>query len=82
MSLNQEEFLDAACRLYETVTLPEKNVLANRKERSRSGSVRALQKAAEDEDLKKRAFKPKLNPNSLRIAEKKYNKDLGQRVQE
>ena len=45
MSLDQDEFIDAACRLYESVTLPEKSVLTNRKERSRSGSQRAQDRA-------------------------------------
>jgi hypothetical protein len=43
MSLDQDEFIDAACRLYESVTLPEKNLLVNRKERSRSGSARGAE---------------------------------------
>jgi hypothetical protein len=44
MSLDQDEFIDAASRLYETVSLPEKNTLVNRNERTRSGSARAIEK--------------------------------------
>jgi hypothetical protein len=33
MTLNQDEFLDAAFRLYEAVSLPERDVLVNRKQR-------------------------------------------------
>jgi len=38
MSLNLEEFQDAANRLYKSVSLPEKNVLVKRQ---RSGSARS-----------------------------------------
>ena len=38
MCLNEEEFIDAACRLYKSVSLPEKGVLVNRR---RSSSSRA-----------------------------------------
>ena len=42
MTLDEEEFVDAACRLYEAVTLPERDVLVNRRQRSRSNSARAM----------------------------------------
>jgi hypothetical protein len=42
MTLDEEEFIDAACRLYESVTLPERDILVNRRQRSRSSSARAV----------------------------------------
>ena len=45
MSLDEDEFIDAACRLYETVSLPEKEILVNRRSRSRSNSARASSRA-------------------------------------
>jgi Ca2+-binding EF-hand superfamily protein len=44
MNLDQEEFIDAASRLYETVSLPDKNKLVNRSERTRSGSARGQER--------------------------------------
>lgn len=41
MNLDREEFIDAATRLYESVSLPEKNILVNRRFGSRSNSARA-----------------------------------------
>ena len=41
MNLDREEFIDAATRLYESVSLPEKNILVNRRLASRSNSERA-----------------------------------------
>jgi len=38
MSLNLEEFIDAANRLYKSVSLPEKNILVKRQ---RSNSARS-----------------------------------------
>lgn len=58
MSLNQDEFIDAAQRLYITVTLPEKNLLANRKTRSRSGSARGAEKKRQEMIEEKNKFKP------------------------
>ena len=40
MTLDRDEFVDAAKRLYDTVSLPEKDILASRKQRSRSNSAR------------------------------------------
>jgi hypothetical protein len=34
MTLDEDEFIDAALRLYDSVSLPDKNLLANRKNRS------------------------------------------------
>jgi len=48
MSLDQDEFIDAAQRLYESITLPEKNVLVNRQNRSRSGSARGAEKKKQE----------------------------------
>jgi len=31
MSLDKDEFIDAATRLYDTVSLPEKNIMLSRK---------------------------------------------------
>jgi hypothetical protein len=69
MSLDQDEFIDAACRLYESVTLPEKNLLVNRNERSRSGSARGAEMKKKQEIEQRKAFKPQLNANSIRMAE-------------
>jgi len=41
MNLDREEFIEAATRLYESVPLPEKNILVNRRFGSRSNSARA-----------------------------------------
>jgi hypothetical protein len=40
MTLDEEEFIDAASRLYDSVSLPEKNVLTSKKNRSLSNSAR------------------------------------------
>ena len=40
MSLNKEQFIDAALRLYNSVSLPDKNILVKR---PRSNSARASQ---------------------------------------
>jgi hypothetical protein len=58
MTLDQDEFIDAACRLYESVTLPERNLLVNRNERSRSGSARGAEKKRQEMMQQKNAFKP------------------------
>lgn len=70
MNLDREEFVDAATRLYESVSLPEKNILVNRKFRDRSNSARAQSSTFDDSDKSKGLFKPKLNANSLKMAEK------------
>jgi hypothetical protein len=61
MSLNQEEFIDAAFRLYKSVSLPEKNILV---QRAKSNSARTNQ----DDNV---TFKPKIDPNSKRMAQKR-----------
>jgi len=48
MSLDQDEFIDAACRLHDSVSLPEKDILVTRRQRSRSNSERAPTSAASD----------------------------------
>jgi hypothetical protein len=45
MCLSEEEFIDAACRLYKAVSLPERGVLVNRK---RSSSARAQTQTLKD----------------------------------
>ena len=70
MNLDREEFIDAATRLYESVSLPEKNILVNRRFRNRSNSARAQSSTYEDSDHSRTLFKPKLNANSLKMAEK------------
>jgi len=52
MNLSEEEFIDAACRLYKAVSIPERSVLVNRK---RSGSARARD---ENEEQAQKMFKP------------------------
>lgn len=42
MTLDRDEFVDAAFRLYEAVSLPERDILVNRKQRQRSNSARAV----------------------------------------
>lgn len=66
MTLDEEEFVDAARRLYDSVSLPEKNVLTNRRNRSQSNSARAHNSNGTDN-----MFKPKLNPTSVKIAERR-----------
>ena len=39
MSLDKQEFIEATARLYETLALPDKVVLANRKTKTRSNSA-------------------------------------------
>ena len=48
MSLDQEEFLDAARRLYDSVTIPERGILIQKHQRSRSNSARAQMKAQQE----------------------------------
>jgi hypothetical protein len=43
MVLDEEEFIDAASRLYDTLTLPEKDILIGRRQKSRSNSLRGGQ---------------------------------------
>lgn len=69
MNLDREEFIDAATRLYESVSLPEKNILVDRRFRNRSNSARALSSTYE-EPSSSAQFKPKLNAHSLKMAEK------------
>lgn len=47
MNLSEEEFIDAALRLYKAVSIPEKGVLVSRK---RSGSARARDQNEEQEN--------------------------------
>jgi hypothetical protein len=70
MSLNLEEFIDAANRLYKSVSLPEKNILVKRQ---RSNSARSRQEAEPK-------FQPKINENSKRLAERKNSGDVGSRL--
>lgn len=71
MTLDRDEFVDAAKRLYDTVSLPEKDILASRKQRSRSNSTRVQNQNVTDREKQKEMFKPKLNATSLKIAQKK-----------
>lgn len=68
MCLSEEEFIDAACRLYKAVSLPERGVLVNRK---RSSSARAQTQTLKDQA--KQMFKPKLDPNSRKMAQRRAN---------
>lgn len=72
MNLDREEFIDAATRLYESVSLPEKNILVDRRQRNRSNSARATPSNSEKYNKlsSQELFKPKLNANSLKLAEK------------
>lgn len=60
-SLDVEEFIDASMRLYETLKLPEKNIILSLKDQ--------WQKEKPSENVEY-TFHPKLNKNSLRIAAK------------
>jgi hypothetical protein len=74
MSLDQDEFIDAACRLHDSVPLPEKGILVSRRQRSRSNSQRASTGptyAASDRGSAEQSFRPSLNRNSLRMAERR-----------
>lgn len=68
MNLNEDEFIDAACRLYKAVTIPERGVLVNRK---RSSSARAISQERKEAS---KMFKPKLDPNSRRLAERRNSR--------
>jgi len=63
-SLDEEEFIDACCRLYESLSLPEKNVLVNQRQKWDSSKQQSV-------ISQQQMFKPSINPNSLRIASKK-----------
>ena len=73
MNLDREEFIDAATRLYESVSLPEKNILVNRRFGTRSSSARARSSTYGDSATSQALFKPRLNANSLKMAEKINN---------
>lgn len=65
MTLDKEEFIDAAKRLYSSLSLPDKNVLIRRSERNKSNSARSLKES------ERPMFKPSLNPKSLRMTQQK-----------
>jgi len=46
MTLDEEEFVDAAARLYDSISLPEKKILTNKRNRSRSNSARGRTSSA------------------------------------
>ena len=62
MSLNLEEFIDAAKRLYKSVSLPEKSILVKR---NRSNSAKKGPQPA--------TFKPSINANSRKMVEHSRN---------
>jgi len=64
MSLDKDEFIDAATRLYDTVSLPEKNIMLSRKPPQNQQPVQQRSLSRDRRD-----FKPKLNPKSLKMAE-------------
>eukprot|EP00347_Sterkiella_histriomuscorum_P010260 403376977 len=87
-TLDEDEFIDAAGRLYDSLPLPQKNIIIQNKQKW-------SEKSKMQEELH---FKPMLNPNSLRIAAKKrpqedvadilhrkqfeYNQKVHERMQE
>lgn len=60
-TLDLEEFIDASMRLYDTLKLPEKNILLNLKDKE------ARFKHSNESEY---TFQPNINKNSLRIAAK------------
>ncbi|CDW91726.1 UNKNOWN [Stylonychia lemnae] len=64
-TLDEDEFIDAAGRLYDSVPLPQKNIILQTKQKW-------SEKSKIQQDLQ---FKPQLNPNSLKIAASKRPKE-------
>ena len=60
-TLDAEEFVDASGRLFETLTIPERNTLISFKHKWEENKKR---------NTDEYQFRPNLNNNSLRIAEK------------
>mmetsp|Transcript_23973 Transcript_23973/g.36770 ORF Transcript_23973/g.36770 Transcript_23973/m.36770 type:complete len:92 (-) Transcript_23973:1176-1451(-) len=75
-SLDREEFIDAAKRLYDSLNLADKNVLIKRNARLRSNSARARSESVDEFEKSKTMFRPKLNPNSLKMASKRSDRSL------
>jgi hypothetical protein len=61
-ALDQEEFVDAVNRLYDTLSLPDKNTLSL-KPNARDRSASNKRKHGPEYD-----FKPKINPKSKNLA--------------
>lgn len=75
-TLDREEFIDACKRLHDSLNLADKNILVKRDSRLRSSSARARSQSVEDFERSKNNFKPKLNPNSLKMANKRSDHRL------
>ena len=60
-SLDLDEFIDAACRLYDAVQIPQRNILLSVKDKWQRSKM----------DHETTTFKPQLNQNSLKIAAKR-----------
>ena len=69
ISLNQEEFVDAADRLYRAISLPDKNVLV----KTTRSTKDTLQQSSE-------MFKPQINPMSRKLANQRRDKDVADRL--
>ena len=76
-SLDADEFIDAVKRLYDSVSMPEKNILMLKPDqRQRSIS----NKRKHDQGYE---YKPKINEKSRKIADRKHqgqNRDVGHRL--
>lgn len=76
-ALDAEEFIDAVGRLYDSVTVPERNVLMLKPDqRQRSSSNRRKHDPGYE-------YKPKINSRSRKIADRKNqgtNKDVAERL--
>lgn len=69
-TLNQEEFLDASYRLYQTLNVQERNLILNYKKNN--------PKSRPQGELGQCTFYPQLNPKSLKIVSDK-SRDQAQR---